>query len=225
VNPPWLVVHHRGGAAALHALAPPVGQRVAWWLEADAPALALGSTQADDLADRDACAAAGVEVARRRSGGGAVLLIPGEVVWLDVVLPRTDPLWDDDIGRAMWWLGEVWAEALSDLGVRDVAVHRGALQQTAWSRWVCFDGLGAGEVTVGGRKAVGISQRRTREWCRLQSSAYLTWAAADPARLVALLSPSTSPPLPTADRLRPPAVVDFALHTVQRAVTTALHQR
>ena len=34
-----------------------------------------------------ACAAPGVEVVRRRSGGGAVLLVPGEVVWFDVVVP------------------------------------------------------------------------------------------------------------------------------------------
>ena len=39
----------------------------------------------------------GVAVVRRRSGGGAVLLDPGGVVWVDVVVPRHDPRWDDDV--------------------------------------------------------------------------------------------------------------------------------
>ena len=85
--------------------------------EVERPALVLGSAQPDDVVDRAACAAAGVEVVRRRSGGGAVLLEPGGVVWVDVELPRGDPLWDDDVGRAAWWLGERWAVALADLGV------------------------------------------------------------------------------------------------------------
>lgn len=224
MSSPWSVEHERGSAATLHGRTLPATSRAAWWFDVDAPAVALGSAQPDEVVDRAACLAADVDVVHRRSGGGAVLLVPGEVAWLDVVLPRTDPLWSDDIGRSMWWLGEVWAEALDDLGVPDVAVHRGPLQQTAWSRLVCFDGLGAGEVTVGGRKAVGISQRRTREGCRLQSSAYLTATAADPQRLVGLLAP-VSPPLPTGAAPRPPFVVDVGLPALQRAVTAALLRR
>jgi len=33
---------------------------------------------------------------------------------------------------------------------------------------VCFAGLGSGEVSVGDRKIVGMSQRRTRDWARFQ---------------------------------------------------------
>ena len=93
------------------------------------------------------------------------------------------------------------------------------MQHTQWSRLVCFDGLGAGEVTVGGRKAVGISQRRTRGWARLQSSIHL----AEPRQ--ELLATLLSPPRPTADELKPPAAVDVALEALQRAVTTALSAR
>ena len=55
--------------------------------EVDRPALVLGSTQRAEVVDERACADAGVEVVRRRSGGGAVLLEPGAVVWFDVVVP------------------------------------------------------------------------------------------------------------------------------------------
>lgn len=241
---PWVTTHHRGSAATFHALEPTGEHRQAWWLDVDQPALVLGSTQPELVADAQACAAAGVQVVRRRSGGGAVLLLPGECAWLDVVVPRDDPLWHDDIGESMWWLGQVWAEALDVLGCSDVAVHRGPLQHTPWSRLVCFDGLGAGEVTINGQKAVGISQRRTRHWARLQSSVNLAVADADRRRLAASLfansGPSSgttgssfnevlvsllSPPRPTAAQLRPFAVINASSEAVRTAVSSALAPR
>jgi len=105
---------------------------------------------------------------------------PGDPLWVDVVVPRDDPKWDDDVGRAFWWLGEVWAEALG----ADAEVHRGGLCTTQWSRQVCFAGLGPGEVTIGGRKAVGISQRRTRDGALFQCAVHRRW---EPGRLVQCL--------------------------------------
>jgi hypothetical protein len=223
----WLTTHHRGSASTFHALEPTGEQRQAWWLDVDRAALVLGSAQLDAVADHDACARAGVEIVRRRSGGGAVLLLPGECVWLDVVVPRDDPLWDDDIGESMWWLGRLWADALEGVGCGDVAVHRGPLQHTPWSRLVCFDGLGAGEVTVGGRKAVGVSQRRTRHWARLQSSLNLVSAHDDrrAGGVQQTLVPLLSPPRPTTDQLRPVAAVDASIEAVQAAVNAALATR
>jgi lipoate-protein ligase A len=182
----WQIAHVRGSAAVLHATEPSSGAgRCATRCDVDALALVLGSAQRDEVVDLDAVTQRGAEVVRRRSGGGAVLIVPGEMLWLDVVVPRGDPLWDDDIGRAMWWLGEAWADALVACGVGDARVHRGAVVHTPWSRLVCWDSLGAGEVVVDGRKAVGISQRRTRDWIRLQSSVHLAWR---PELLCALLA-------------------------------------
>jgi lipoate-protein ligase A len=114
------------------------------------------------------------------------LVEPGRAVWVDVVVPRHDRLWDDDVGRAAHWLGEAWAEALAHDGVVDrVAVHRGPLRRTRWSSQVCFAGLGPGEVTVDGRKVVGIAARRTRDWARFQTVALAAW---DPSPLVELLA-------------------------------------
>jgi lipoate---protein ligase len=163
--------------------------RTVWVLEADRPALVLGSTQPDTVADRPALTAAGVELVRRRSGGGAVLLEGGADLWVDVFLPRSDPLWDDDVGRAAWWLGEVWAAALAGSGaVSRPCVHRGGLVRRPWSDLVCFAGLGAGEVTAGpgGPKVVGISQRRTRDGARFQCSLTSAWAPGNLARLLAV---------------------------------------
>jgi hypothetical protein len=101
-------------------------------------------------------------------------------LWVDVVLPRGDDLWDDDIGRATHWLGDAWAGAIGDRAF----VHRGSMVRNEWSDIVCFAGLGPGEVTVDGRKVVGISQRRTREAARFQCVAYERW---DPQPLLDLL--------------------------------------
>jgi lipoate---protein ligase len=109
-----------------------------------------------------------------------VLLDPGAVLWVDVELPRDDPLWDDDLGRAAWWVGELFAAAL---GAGDV--HRGALHRGRWGELVCFAGLGPGEVTVDGAKVVGISQRRTRAGARFQCAVPRRW---EPERLAGLLA-------------------------------------
>jgi lipoate-protein ligase A len=180
----WAFDQVRGSAAALHGLDPlaePGGRRVAV-LEVDRPALVLGSTQPDDVVDRNALAAAGVELVRRRSGGGAVLLRPGDSLWVDVVLPRADPLWDDDVTRAPRWLGRAWAAALGELGLA-ATVHEAGLVRTRWSTLVCFAGWGPGEVAVDGRKAVGVAARRGRAGARFQCGLGRTW---DPSPLLDL---------------------------------------
>lgn len=102
-------------------------------------------------------------------------------LWVDVLVPRGHRLWDDDIGRASWWVGEVWAEALAEIGVEG-SVHRGPMVSSDLSRLVCFAGRGPGEVFVEradsvASKAVGISQRRTREWARFQCALSRRWDA------------------------------------------------
>jgi len=190
----------------------------AWWFTVERPALVLGSAQPWSAVDHAACERRGVEVVRRRSGGGAVLMLPGEIAWLDVVVPAADVLWDDDVGRAMWWFGDVWAEALAALGSSAVEVHRGPLVARPWSRTVCFDGIGAGEVLVDGAKAVGISQRRTRRWMRLQAAVHRRWR---PDLLVTLLAE----PRPAVSELSPVAELAATDDDLRTAVGAALAAR
>ena len=151
-----------------------------------APAVVLGSTQSERLLDPGAVGTGGLEVVRRRSGGGAVHLVPGAQVWVDVVVPAGDDLWDDDVGRATWWLGDAWARALDGAGRErsPAVVHRGGVTDRAAARIACFAALGPGEVARSGAKVVGISQRRTRHLSRFQCVAYLDW---DPTLLTGLL--------------------------------------
>ena len=147
-------------------------------LKVSAPTIVAGSSQSFDVADLEACAAAGVDVVRRRSGGGAVWL-DHDMVWVDVFVPAGHHRWDADIGRSMWWLGEAWTQALTASGVPEAVVHRDAIVRTRWSPLVCFAGLGAGEVTVDGRKVVGISQRRTRAGALFQCGLLRRWEPTD----------------------------------------------
>ena len=186
----WRIQHVHGDLAAFHAT-DAVAERSITFVTVDRPTLVLGSAQPVDTVDTRVADALGVEVVRRRSGGGAVLLLPDEFVWADVVIPSDDPLWDADVARSMVWVGQWWRTAL---GVSS-SVHRGGLVSDEWSRQVCWAGIGTGEVLAPtGAKLVGISQRRTRTTARFQTMCHLRWRPELVAALVAV-------PRPTAHHL------------------------
>ncbi len=146
------------------------------------PAIVLGVAQRDEVIDREAAEANGIAVVRRRSGGGAVWLDASSVSWIDVLIGVNDPLWRVDVGEAFWWLGEVWANSLRTYDrTLDVAAYRGPLITNEWSKLVCYSGLGSGEVTIGGAKVVGISQKRTRDAALFQCGLLHGW---DPSMLL-----------------------------------------
>ncbi len=164
--------------------APDGAVRLARVLSVDRAALVLGSGQPETDVDKEAAAAAGVEIVRRRSGGGAVRVDPGALLWVDLIVPAGDPLWQADVGRATWWVGATWASALETAVGADPEVWRDGMRRSPWSALVCFAGTGPGEVCIEGRKVVGVSQRRTRRAALFQTAALLDW---DAAAVLALL--------------------------------------
>ncbi len=186
----WRVDERTASAAALHARWPAVDrdpeQAAVALCRPEEPAVVLGSTQAVADIDRERASATGVAVARRRSGGGAVLVTRDDPVWVDVWVPAGHVLWHADVSRAFDWVGETWAAALGRVGVDGITVHRGApLSRTRWASKVCFGGIGAGEVvTSDGRKVVGLAQRRTRAGAWFHTACILRWS---PGALIGLL--------------------------------------
>jgi len=162
----------------------------------EATSLVLGSTQREAVVDAQAAKDAHVAVVRRRSGGGAVLIGPDDPIWIDLWIPRADPLFDDDVGRSAHWVGEWWASALARLtpgSANPFLVHRGAAVNDAWSGLVCFAGLGPGEVVAAGpspcevpKKLVGVAQWRGREGALFHSAAYRQFKSAPLVSLLAL---------------------------------------
>ena len=130
-------------------------------------ALVLGSAQSEDTVDLAACAADGVRVLRRGSGGGAVLCDPA-LLEVDVALPAGHPLLVDDVSESYRFLGEAWRDALAALGVdgRLVAVDEARAatnERRAAARLAGYAGLSPYEVVDrDGAKLVGFCQRRRR---------------------------------------------------------------
>lgn len=185
----WLVEERAGSPAGLHASWPaaavdPGVRRVAV-CRPTSTALVLGSTQSIEIVDTEMARSAGIDVVRRRSGGGAVLVTPDDPVWIDVWVPAGDDRWSADVTGAFGWVGMAWGSALGRLGLDGIDVQgAGPGLCTRWSSLVCFGGVGAGEVSVGGRKVVGLAQRRTRAGAWFHSACVQHW---DPTILLGLL--------------------------------------
>jgi lipoate-protein ligase A len=185
LNADWSLERVVAPAGEFHGRELPAGRTV-WSVEVPSAAAVLGSRQDASLLDADECTRQGLEVVRRRSGGGLVLLRPGEHAWIDVVIDRGDPWWTDDVSSSSRWLGEAWCRAVAALGVDGASVHRGRLESDEWGLQVCFAAVGPGEVVdAAGAKVVGISQRRAGGTARFQCTVFRRWSAPDHAAILA----------------------------------------
>lgn len=173
------------GVALLDRLAEDPTPTLRWYRSAT-PALVLGRGQADLATGEDAA----LTIVTRHSGGGAVLM-DDDLLSLDVLLPEGHPWLAGTPADVFTRVGHAWARALRGLGVADVAVHKGP--GTATRRGddrqrllaaVCYATLGRGEVTAGGRKLVGLAQRRRRAGALVQCGLLRRWR---PAALLAVL--------------------------------------
>jgi lipoate---protein ligase len=190
-----------GTTEQLHARDPfvdgPPSAPMVWWCDFSRPSVALGSRQQTKLLDLEACRLAGVDIARRRSGGGAVILRPGEMLWIDLIVPSGWGDMPDDVRGSMMWVGERWKTALTSLvgGLQggEIVVHDGGMVATDWSDLMCFAGLGPGEVLLAGNKLVGLSQRRTRHGSRFQGLVHFCRPRIDDVLLFAEPRPTGAP--------------------------------
>ena len=187
----WRFREVQAGVGEFHRMEHP-GRREVWlhcWEDEEASdtqgALVLGSSQTESMANADALRRRGLGLVKRQSGGGAVLVVPEALVWIDVFIPRDDPLWEADVGKSALWLGEVWQATLAEFGI-SAEVHQAPYQPGEWGNLVCFAGQASGEVFVDGKKAVGISQRRTRRGARFQTALARHWNITDLSPLLQL---------------------------------------
>ena len=142
-----------------------------WWLPSS-PALVLGlglRHRAESLIDFERCQQADMPVFSRRAGGGIVFLGMGNMLCGAICVPtRSVP---SDVTDSYRWLGDTLVSALSTLGV---SAHRVEVEEARASvaalrvvdsplLHMCYGALSPHEVTVDGRKLVGLAQIRRRE--------------------------------------------------------------
>ena len=172
------------GAEALLEGATASGRPAIRWYVVSERALVLGASQKTPAVDLSACRDAGVAV-YQRSAGGATVLVDGNMLGLDVALPHDDPLLARDLTASYRWIGSAWWAALHALGVVadvvDVEQARASGRDTGaaaqLARLACFGGLSPYEVTVDGRKIVGLAQVRRRHGGLFQTALQLRWDA------------------------------------------------
>jgi lipoate---protein ligase len=189
-----------------------------WWYRPNSAAIVLGRGQ------RGLRLETPLPVLERSSGGGAVLLDPS-MLSLDVLLPSDHPLLDGDVGAVFGHVGRAWAAALGALGVPDVSVHTepSAARRQGEGRErllaaVCYATAGRGEVLAGGRKLVGLSQRRRRWGALVQCGMLRRW---EPGPLLEALGAPRDPDILTAavgldDLLRDPPDDRTVMDAVER---------
>ncbi|MGB0729592.1 MAG: lipoyl protein ligase domain-containing protein, partial [Ilumatobacteraceae bacterium] len=78
-------------------------------------ALVLGSRQSEHLIDHERAAQRNIEVIRRRSGGGIVLVDPHRSLWIDIEVGADDPRYVAEPLGMMEQVGRWWLTALTSL--------------------------------------------------------------------------------------------------------------
>jgi len=124
------------------------------------PTLVLGSSQSLDVINFDAL---GDTPLRRRKGGGGLVLLRPDDLWIDWWIPQGDHRWSPDVHVSSVMAGRWWAESLASFTSEPVSLYDGPLKGNLDFRVVCFAGRGPGEVFINERKAVGLTQWRVRE--------------------------------------------------------------
>ncbi len=191
-------MHMRRDAALLasHTDDDPVRLRLYSWRP---PAISLGHMQrAAQVLDLAACAAKGVDVVQRPTGGRAVL--HWQEITYAVVASLRDERFGSRLADAHRVIGECLAVGLDTLGIEvefSRPSHAAVLGQ---STAPCFASAGRCEVLVGGRKLVGSAQRRNAR-AFLQHGSLLVGPAHE--RLVEFLrAPNARATAETGARLR-----------------------
>jgi lipoate-protein ligase A len=151
------------------------------------PAISLGQSQRISTVDEVRCAAAGVAIVRRATGGLAILHT--DEFTYSMSLPIAHPIAEGDVMTSYRRIAEAIVHALRLLGVGDANADRVAKEDKAKGP-VCFEAPSDYEVVGGGKKLVGSAQWRRVDGVLQHGSLPLT---GDIARVCAYLVDAPSP--------------------------------
>lgn len=199
-----------------------------WIMRPSRTAVVMGSGQKPEQFRGAVLGERNIELAARRSGGGAVYIEPTGMVWVDVLIPKTSALWDDDLVATFLRVGEMWRRALEVCGVTTALCGAHAPPEPSArnveARLACWAGSGWGELLIDATKVVGLSQRRTRWGARVQGMAVLDGSARNVVEFLDV-EPATARAVGTAIGEPIVVAVDHAelVNALQDALRSALH--
>lgn len=150
------------------------------------PCVTIGCGQSIADIDREYCAAAGLPVLRRLSGGTAVLHEPPQLAFM-MVLPPEHPLVRGDVVESYAPVSRALLRALDRLGIRAEALPPEAARARPadpLGRAACFGALAPYEIVWRGKKLIGHAQVRRRNAVLLGGTLLLDF---DPAALARVL--------------------------------------
>ena len=122
------------------------------------PAISLGYNQRAGEIDPAACAAAGIDVVRRPTGGRAVF--HKDEFTYSVAAREDHPLLGGTVLETYRTIAGALIAGLRGLGIEAEMVKSGAGAPGGQRAASCFAAAGRYEVTVNGRKIIGSAQRR-----------------------------------------------------------------
>jgi lipoate-protein ligase A len=151
----------------------------------------IGCGQSITDIDLEYCAAVGLPVLRRLSGGTAVLHEPSQLAFM-IVLPPEHPIVRGDVVESYAPVSRALLRALNDLGICAEAVPpqtARALPADPIGRAACFGGLAPYEIVWCGRKLIGHAQVRRRNAVLLGGTLLLDFDPAALARVLRVAQP------------------------------------
>ncbi|MEC7845629.1 MAG: hypothetical protein VX754_07330 [Actinomycetota bacterium] len=180
--PKWVIEDKQSTTSFAHAATLAEWETpTVWIIKPEDSCIVLGNSQREKpFLDISYIESEGLNITSRCSGGGAVLVSPGDLLWVDVFIPKNSRLWHDDIKQAALWLGEIWVAALRSISI-DCIMNTQSLLRSPLTDLVCFAGKAPGEVFINDQKIIGISQRRSNKGTRYQCALALKW---NPAHLI-----------------------------------------
>lgn len=139
------------------------------------PAVVLGGAQksSPDMCQRSR--QSGIDLLKRRAGGGAVLVGPW-MLSMSLVVPPGHPLASMGLHASYEWLGGVHAAALQSIGIASQVLRSDDIARREPDNalsWACYGGFSVGEIVVDGRKLVGLAQLRSKRGVLFVSGAHL----------------------------------------------------
>ncbi|NNN20393.1 MAG: hypothetical protein HKL80_00120 [Acidimicrobiales bacterium] len=144
---------------------PEVGKNTLFQVRPSGPLIVFGKNQKVEDIDILKARKLGFRLARRKGGGSAVIVEPGNFLWFELTYWKQNKTLEDpalELNLMGGILLEAMEMALPALKGRLVINEKRNNAPNSWPQW-CFSSLGSGEIALDQKKVLGMALYRNRE--------------------------------------------------------------